>query len=277
MPRPNEAALKSAPEVTPPKAKPEAFLLEYNRDPTIQRRLWTFFYNPQTLDWSRSAKYSAVETFAAKVQDQQYGYTDGKALEVPDIYLDTYCLGRTVRPLLEGINTLLEARLDKGEFAPPVLSFVFGGQIFAPCVLVKATWKETAWIGGDPARVRMSLSFLEIPLDRDDKAKELQLKSDDPKLAAKTAEGKPRQPLTDRQKKDASDQAKKWLKENNAKLDAQTQKTVRSNSYSLLTNGQSGDVKMFDAKKQAIGTVGRWDGTKFTTANVNTLIKPKAK
>lgn len=275
MPRPNETALKLAPVVSPPKSKPEAYLLEYQRDPTIQRRLFSFFYNPQTLRYTRNAKYSATETFAAKKQDQQYGYTEGWSLEVPDCYLDTYCLGRTVRPFKEAIDTLLEARLDKGEFAPPVLSFVFGGQIFAPCVLTKVSWDESAWIGGDPARVRISMSFLEVPIDRDEKAKELQLKSDDPKLKAKEAEGKPRKPLTPRQNQEGGEKGKEWLKANVSQLDPNTQKIVRSGKYTVTTNPNTGDVKLFDSKGQAIGTVGRWNGQTFSTANVGALIKAK--
>lgn len=269
MPRPNETAIKLAPKVSPPKAKPEAFLLEYQRDPTIQRRLFTFWYNPQTLRFSRGAKYSSTETFAAKVQDQQYGYTEGWSLEIPDCYIDTYCMERSARIFKQGIDSLLEARLEKGEFAPPVVSFVFGGQIFAPAVVTKASWDESAWVGGDPARVKFSLSLLQIPVDRDEKSQELQLKQDDPKLAANEKDGKPRKPLTPRQNQEGSDKGKDWLKANTAKLDPQTQKLVRSGQFKMTTNPNSGDVSLIDSKGKTVAIVGRWNGTAFDSTKGN--------
>lgn len=273
MPRPNSIALKSAPVVTAPKGKAEAFILEYGEEKT-EKRLWTFFYNPQSLRYSRAAKYSSTETFAARVQDQQYGYTEGKTLEISDIILDSYCMGRTVRPLIEGINKLLEARLERGEFAPPVLSFIFGTQRFAPCALTKVSWDETAWIGGDPARVKMSLSFIEMPIpeSRGKKSKDLQLKDD---ADNKAGTGKPSKPLTDRQQVEAKQKAREWLNKNQSKLDPQTQKAIRSNQYDVTADPKTGDVKLLSSKKQAIGTVGRWDGKIFKTENVGTLIKKK--
>lgn len=263
----NQDAISKLPSA--PKGWVEAYLIEYSTDLSVEERLWTFFYNPQMLRFSGDAKYNETGTFAAREQNQQFGYSSGLTLEVPRLYLDSYCLGKSLRPLLEGLDELRKADVKKSKFNPPILSFIWGSRRFSPCVLTRISWDESAWLSGEPARVQMSLTFLQVPKPGALGAKMTTTTFDADK---KALEGKPRQELTDRQRQDASTKAREWLAANQQTLDSTTQNLVRSNRYKLLTDAKTGDVTMLDLKGQKVGTVGRWDGKTFTD-QVSTLPK----
>lgn len=265
--RKNQGAIADLAEAATNTQLIEAQLLDYNKGD----RLWTFFYNPQALKFSRSAKYSESETFAAKRQEIQYSNTTGATLEIGEIYMDSYCLGKSLRPLIEGINYLLEAKLEKNEFAPPLLSFVFGSRRFAPCVLARLDWQETAWLGGEPARVTMSMTLMEAPRPISRTTSSTALPEVERFETPHERDKGPRLSLTERQQADAKKQAEANLKANLSKLSTETQNLIRSKAYSLTVDPNTGDVDLLNAKKTKVGRVGRWDGKVFTAEAIATL------
>lgn len=253
------------------KATAEAYLIQYSADAKSEQRLWTFQYNPSILKFSGEAKYSTVETFATRSPDQQFANSSAQKLEIPNIYLETYSERKSLKPLLDGIDELRKAKLDKRQFSPPILLFVFGSRRFGPCVITNVSWDEASWLGGAPARAQLSLSFLEVPKPGVLGMKAIPPEPDPPK------DGKPSKPLTDRQKEEAIAKAQEWLKSNESKLDPRIVTTLKKKEFKLEPDPKSGDVTMLDPKGAKIGIVGRWDGKTFKTEKVNTIPKKEAK
>ncbi len=260
----NASAIANLPAAS--KSQVEAVLMEYSVDPTTEKKLWTFFYNPSVLRFSGDAKYSESGTFAAREQDMQYGNSTGLTLEIPNLYLDSYCLGKSLKPILDGLDELRKADIKQSKFSPPILSFVFGSRRFAPCVLTRVGWDEVAWLGGQPARAQMNMTLMEIPAPG-----KLGLAAIAPEQ--QTLNQLPTD-LTERQRGEGSAKAKEWLNANIQAVSPEVQSLVRSNTYKLATDAKTGDVTMQKADGTAIGVVGRWDGKVFTTEKINTLPKP---
>jgi hypothetical protein len=261
MARFNQSAIANLPAAS--KSQAEAVLMEYSIDPTTEKKLWTFLYNPSVLRFSGDAKYSESGTFAAREQDMQYGNSTGLTLEIPNLYLDSYCLGKSLKPLLEGIDELRKADIKQSRFSPPILSFVFGSRRFSPCVLTRVGWDEVNWLGGEPARAQMNLTLQQIP-----EPGKLGLGAIAPEL--QSLDQLPAD-LTERQREEGSAAAKEHLNANIQTLSPEVQGLVRSNAYKLGTDAATGDVTMVRADGTAIGVVGRWDGKELATENVSTL------
>ncbi|HEY9835424.1 MAG TPA: hypothetical protein V6D27_00790 [Vampirovibrionales bacterium] len=232
----------------------------YSPDLDEEQVAWGFLLAPSSLRFSRTAEYGDLSSFAARVKDRQYSQTTGATLTIPNLAFNTWYYRKSLGPLIDGINLLLEAALDEDKFSPPILAFVMGKRRFAPCVLTEVSWDESAWLGGEPASISMNLTLAEVPspgLKRDAKARE-------PEDTVPGKEGEPRNKLTDRQRKDASDAAKAYLTENKEKYPKTISDKIRANAYFLETNEETGVVEMLDSAKKIIGVVGKYDGEKFT-------------
>jgi hypothetical protein len=267
--RTNQAAVATLPQVK--QQWVTAHLVEYKLDKKAEKNpVWSFQFNPQSLRYGAAAKYTESGTMSVREPDLQFGSTEAETLEIPEIYLDTYAQGRSLQPLLDGIRELLKADLKNGQFAPKVLSFVWGHKRFGPCVLNSAPWEETAWVAGAPARVKLSLKLTRVPPP--DQLGQQPI-APEPDAKQREADGSPRKDLTDRQRKDASDAAKAWLKANQSTQSPKVSTAVKSNAYKLSTDKATGDVTMLDGKGGTIGIVGRWNGKEFATDKA-TLPKP---
>lgn len=254
----NQSVFRDLPKADIPAKADEAWLLLYSPEIDEEQAAWGFLLSPSSLKFSRSAEYGEQSSFAAKVRDRQYSQTSGKTLSIPNIILSTWYYRKSVGPLIDGINTLLEAKED--QFAPPILSFVMGRRRFAPCVLTEISWDETAWLGGDPATVNLSMTLAEIPtpgLKRD------AVTPESPELGEGETSSSPRNELTDRQRKEASDAAKKYLQDNREKFAKAVDDKIRANAYFLETDPETGIVSMLDSAKDLIGTVGTYNGQDF--------------
>lgn len=270
----NQAVLDSLPSGTYSTAAQEpCYLLEYasGQQEAEAAKLWQFLYNPVQLEYSREARYAEVPTQGVRVPQQQFQHSTGKTLNLSGLVLDAWWMGKSVQPLVDGLDTLIEASIEEQQYSPPVLSFVMGSRtVLAPCVLQRVTVKENGWLaGGQVARASVDLVLLEVPSEDIDRGQDAATVTPD---EAAAEEGRPRLPLTDRQRQDASARAKTWLNENLSTLAPNLRPLVQSNSYLLATDAETGDVTMYDADRQAIGVVGRWDGQEtFTTAGVQTV------
>lgn len=220
-------------------------------------RLWEFIYNPEEKQFSRKANYVEAPTAAGSLPAQTYLYTTGKTLTLSNLLLDTYCEEKSLRSSLQDLEGLLVVDIKKG-LQPYSLYFVWGTEKFGPCVLTEISWRETAWLGGEPASVRLDMTLLEVPLP------DSQPKQSNP-IPSSTIN------LTDRQKEDGRKKAQEWLTANLNKLDTSTKQAVQSKSFKWLTDS-NGVIKIINSKGMEIGTVGTWNGTTFSTTN-NTLTK----
>lgn len=252
-----------------------AALIEYSKDITSQNKLYTFLFNPSSMQFSRSAKYSETSVWGSSKQDFQYYLTTGRTLKLQNLILESWYMGKTIMPLIDGIEKLMESDIKKDKFSPPVLSFVWGKRRFGPCVISELSWDEKGWLGGMPANATMNLTLLELPepiRKTDATAPKPRIDEDPKELTPKNGE-KLRNPLTDRQREEASKEAEKWLQANKDKLSDLVRGMIKNKSYYLLTEKTTGVVGFLDKNKQLIGNVGQWDGTKLLTDPQNNLPK----
>jgi len=113
----------------------------------------TFLYNPERLKWSRQAVYSESATVGTPISAQELIRSGNRVLDIPDLLLDSQAAGKSLRPLLEGLELLL---------LPPKSNvfFVWGSERFGPAVVQSMDWEVTGWLSGEPAIARLNLSLL---------------------------------------------------------------------------------------------------------------------
>lgn len=269
----NDKAYNQLPDADKQGNPIEAVLLEYDISGNAAKPLWLFLVNPQSLRFSREAKYTEISPLASQRSEIQYTATTGQTLSIPDLILQTWYCGKSLRPLIEGINLLIEADIKKKKYAPPILKFQWGTREFGPCVLTNIQWEESAWLGGEPASVRLGLELKEAPkaISRGE-IEQQKTKALETAKTTREKQGKPRLPLTDRQRSDASTAAKKYLETNIKQWAADVQATIRSNKYKLSTDASSGAVTMIGIGGKAIGKVLVWDGFQANTGQGVTTI-----
>ncbi len=241
--------------------KVEAVLLEYDINGNQPKPLWVFLVNPSSLKIQNKANYTEIKTLAATGSEIQYQSTDGQTLSIADLDLRTWYEGKSLRPLLEGINKLLEADIKNAKYSPPILKFKMGSREFGPCVLTQIQWDETAWLGGEPASVKLGLELRQVPKT----VSRGQIEKGKSKLvkdlkSSREKQGKPRISLTDRQRKDASEAAKKYLETNLNNFAPDIQTAIRGKQYALSTDKDTGKVKMVGKGGKDLGVVLVWDG-----------------
>ena len=160
-------------------------------------------------------------------------------------------------------------------YAPPLLSFVWGDRRFAPCVITEVSWDESGWHSGRAARAVLNFTLIEV---RDPKKRadplvpaEKQGRTSEDKEKEASAKTPPKLPkeLTERQRKEGSNAAKEYLRQNQKSLPPALKGVVDSNSYFLSTDEATGAITMLDSNKREIGVVGRWDGREFTQGEKN--------
>ncbi|NDJ20952.1 hypothetical protein GS682_04690 [Nostoc sp. B(2019)] len=269
----NARAYDSLPNADKAKGAIAAVLLEYDISGNTPKPLWVFLVNPQSLRFSREAKYTEISPLASKRCEIQYASTNGQTLSIPDLILQTWYCGKSLRPLIEGINLLLEADIKNKKYSPPILKFQMGTREFGPCVLTNVQWEESAWLGGEPASVKLGLELKEVPkaISRGE-VEQQKTKATETAKVNREKQGKPRLPLTDRQRTDASAAAKKYLETNIKQWAADVQAAIRGNKYKLSTHASSGAVAMIGVGGKAIGTVLVWEGFKPKTGQSITTI-----
>lgn len=269
----NDTAYNQLPSASKKSKAIAAVLLEYDISGNAAKPLWLFLVNPQSLRFSREAKYTEISPLATARSEVQYVATTGQTLSIPDLILQTWYCGKSLRPLIEGINLLLEANIKNKKYAPPILKFQWGTREFGPCVLANIQWEESAWLGGEPASIKLGLELKEVPkaISRGE-IEQQKTKAMETAKATREKQGKPRLPLTDRQRADASAAAKKYLEVNIKQWAADVQAVTRGNKYKLSTDGSSGAVTMIGTGNKTIGTVLAWDGFQAKTGQGITTI-----
>ena len=273
----NPSALAILPNGTKSPGRIEAVLLEYDVEGKVEKPLWLFLVNPATLDYQASAQYAEASPLASKVKAKQFTASSGEKLTISDLIFETYCLGKSLLPLSDGLKALLEAKTEQGKFAPPILLFRWGKKRFGPCVLTDVRRTETAWLDGDPARMKLTLTLEEIPKPPTKAELEAKKKAREEAAAQRReAEGKPPLKLTGRQQQEAVEAAKAYLKANAAAFSADVQKEIEKGDYQLATDPDTGDVTLSSAKGDKIGVVLRSLGDNKIVANSKVTSVPLA-
>lgn len=219
-----------------------------------------FLYNPESKRYSRAAKYTEATWAISSLPAQQYNYTTGLTLELPDLLLESYASGKTCNTILQSLQELMVADPASGKYTPTLVTFIWGKDKFGPAVLTNLNWEETSWLDGQVASARVSITLLEVP------KQSTSTTSTTPQPSSTSNNN-----LTDRQKQDASTKAKEWLTANVSKLKENISPLVKSKSYSLLTSA-TGEVRILDKNKKELGIVGTLVGTEFKT-DKNTITK----
>jgi hypothetical protein len=248
--------------------------------------IFSFLFNPQSKQFSRTIKYGSPDVAYTSVQPQQYGYISGKTLKLNDLWLISHSEGKSVRPLLEKLQSLATVDIANGKTEPAVLYFAWGSEKFGPCVLADdITWTETMWLGGEPASVSLNISLREVPPPNsysktpvaDTTPDKSTATKDSSKDTAKTQaavnrasnsisslsspESKLYQ-LTSRQKKDGADKALSYVSSNPNKLSDSNLLAFRSENYSIQTH-ESGISTILDKVNSAASVIGLFDGRSF--------------
>jgi len=277
----NKSALNALPSAQKSGARFEAVLLEFDINGNEEKPAWRFLINPKELQFSQSAQYSKVSTIASSVADRQFTGGTGATLKITDMVMDTFCYGKSLRPLIEGAQALMRARIDKSEFQPPILAFKVGSRRFAPCVLISLDWVESRSLSGEPARVVMAMTLEEIPRPLTKAEQEVKEKLKQDTIAdRRESDGKPRRELTFRQITDATNAAKKYLQDNKSVFTGEIQGIISRGLYFVKVDKNTGDVTILSGDS-ALGVVGRSLGDNpvlIANDTVSTLpLKPNTK
>jgi len=275
----NKSALNALPSAQKSGARFEAVLLEFDLNGNQEKPAWRFLINPKELQFSQTAQYSKVSTIASSVADRQFTGGTGATLKITDMVMDTFCHGKSLRPLIEGAQALMRARIDKNEFQPPVLAFKVGSRRFAPCVLISLDWVESRSLSGEPARVVMAMTLEEIPRPLTKAEQEVKERLKQDTIAdRRESDGKPRRELTFRQITDSTLAAKKYLQDNKSVFTGEIQGIISRNLYFTKVDKNTGDVTILSGDS-ALGIVGRSLGDKLIANDtVSTLpLKPNTK
>jgi hypothetical protein len=274
----SQSLIATLPKAQKSNARFEAVLLEFDIDGNKEKPAWKFLINPRELKFSESANYGKVAPIASAVEFLQYQATSGVTLQINDLILDTWCIGRSLRPLVEGARALMKAKPDQNQFSPMVLAFKWGSKRVAPLVLTSLQWDEQRFLSGETARIRMSMTLEEIPRPLTKaELEEREKRKQDAIADRRESDGKPKRPLTDRQAKSASDAARDYLKQNKDSFTADIQSKISRGMYSLKTDRDSGNVEMISGD-QSLGIVLRGLGDKaIANPKITTIpLKPAA-
>jgi hypothetical protein len=273
----NSTALNSLPSAKT-SGRVEAALVEFDINGKQEKPIWLFLANPASLKFSESADYGKVAPLASLAPTRHYNGASGAKLVIGDILMSTHCMGKTVLPLIEGARSLLRAKPEENKFAPPVLMFRWGKRRFGPCILTDLSWDESAWLDGDPAKAVMTMTLEEIPRPKTKAELEAKARSraEDSEKKRK-AQGKPPIKLTDRQRQEASDRAKEYLKTNRKSWAPDVQSEIDKGAYKLLTDAETGDVTLISKKGEKVGVVLRSLGDKEQSAGEKITTIPLAK
>jgi len=98
----NKSALNALPSAQKSGTRFEAVLLEFDINGNEEKPAWRFLINPKELQFSQSAQYAKVSTIASSVADRQFTGGTGATLKITDMVMDTFCYGKSLRPLIEG-------------------------------------------------------------------------------------------------------------------------------------------------------------------------------
>lgn len=249
-----------------PEKDPSSTVQRMATEPPLVPRddlMWKFLVNPQAIQFGGGdAQYEELLPHLNTVPEVAFKGNSARTIELPDLILETWFEGKSVQPLLDGIRRLQEANPDNREYEPPTMAFVFGSRRIEPVKVVKATWIENKWLGGEPAGVRLSLTLQEVMDERVSDPYEPPpppIETEGETETTATTESIDPIALTPRQMDEFATAARQWLKDN-----ATTQGFSAVVAYTLnqqdfkLKPQSNGIATVADVTGAALGKVGTW-------------------
>ena len=202
-------------------------------------------YNPESKEYSRQAYYAEAPVAASSVSAQRYLRASGRKLELPQLFLDSRDAGKTLRSLIERIESLL-LPADDGS-APSAVFFVWGSERFGPAVLESLSWEESSWLGGEPVTARMSVALTEIP-------------AAEPPVSGATESGNTG--LTERQQEEGKSAGQVYIERNGAIFSPDVRASLAGGTLKMLSTAE-GVISASGALIETDQIIGRWDGIDF--------------
>lgn len=236
----------------------QAVLLEYDINGNEDKPAWEFLINPRSLRYTDSATYTPISPHASRVAHHHYSSASGATLTIPDLVFSTFCYGKSFRSLIEGARELMRCKALNNDFAPPLLLFKFGSLRFGPCLLSSLDWEDSAWLGGDEARTRLSLTLIETakPETEAEKSAAASVRQQAEALT-REAKNQPRVPLTPRQVERAEAIARAYLLQNQNEWSDSVQSLILS-GFKVTADPKTGDVTMRSPSGETMGVVMRY-------------------
>jgi Contractile injection system tube protein len=240
--------------------------------------LYSFLYNPEQKDFSRAINYESPETSLTSTQTLQYKNTAGRVLKLDNLLLDTYSSGKSLKPLIEGLQSLAVADVKNGIYSPPAVYFSWGSELFGPAVLTdNISWQETLWLGGVPAQARISITLTEVPgeagtpgtVPTQSESTKAQAEKLNLYRAARSLVGDINSPsnpyssaisLTARQQADGVVKGASWVKSNLSKLPVAVRQAFRQKAFEITVNAKGESTFVGREVTQSVGT---YDGQTF--------------
>jgi hypothetical protein len=216
--------------------------------------VWKFLVNPEQIRIEGGdAAYESLLPHLGDRPELFYKGNSPRTMDLPNLWLETWFHGKSVMPLLEGITALMRSNPDNREYEPPTMQFVWGTRRFGPCKVIKATWVEDKWLGGEPAGVRLNLTLQEVNEEAVSDPYEPPLPPQDSPETAAPIE------LTPRQVDEFNSAARQWLKDNATTqgFDAIVAYTLSQQEF-ITRPSTDGTCVVADVEGKQIGTIGTW-------------------
>ena len=275
----NKTAWKSLPQVSKNQidGEIEAVLLDYNTLGAQESIVYVFLINPCQVDFgSYTADYTEVATLANKTPHQSFNYSTEGTLVINDMILSSYCFGKSLRPIIEGAIALTKADTDNNIYAPKILSFRMGTERFEPCVMQQVKYNRDTSLGGEAAKITMSMTLLKVPkpITKFQQEASEQKKRNDT-ASSNIKKGSPPLPLSVREQNDLKVAAKEYIVKMLPRLDPSLiVSPLKSGKYEIKIDKTSGTASFYSNGVDR-GIIVQSNGKKIVGGQGTTSLKLK--
>lgn len=137
-----------------------------------------FLSNPQSINVDHSINLNTISLPGFKGDKHVYENKRSPKIELSGIIFDSYSLSKSLKPLLETIEKLMDPSDKNYEY----VGFKFGTLDYYPCFITDFSYETELFLGGDPAKIKASIDLiLSANLTEVEATKELE--NIEPKLA----------------------------------------------------------------------------------------------
>lgn len=124
---------------------------------------WQFMVMPTRISKTYRSSYKSSGGIGS-VRSQQFQYYE-EELSIPSVSFSTKYYRKNLKTYVDDFLSLIKP--IEAYSSPPVLAYVWGEEIFSPCIMTQASVAETDWFGdGILAACTMSITLLKVPLDQ---------------------------------------------------------------------------------------------------------------
>jgi hypothetical protein len=275
----NRTAWQSLPEVPKNQIDEdiEAVLLDYNTLGAGESVVYVFLLNPCQIDFGPyTADYTEIPTLSNKTAHQAFNHSGEGTLVISDMMLSSYCFGKSLRPIIEGAIALTKADTENNIYAPKILSFRMGTERFEPCVLQQVKYNRDTSLGGEAAKITMSMTLLKVPKP----ITAFQQEASDQKkrndvVSSNISKGSPPLPLSAREQNDLMKSAKEYITKMLPRLDQSgIVSQFKSGNYEIKIDKTTGTASFYSNGVDR-GVIVQSSGKKIVGGQGTTSLKLK--